>query len=138
MYVCMYVCMCVCISMHESLQSCLLPLVIQINTHTHTQVHEVYRTSTSEYGSLQSRLLPVVIRATIPEAGLYIRLHRREGCERVLEEEEFAAWGTRIDEILKPGGMFAGGEGTLPGQVWFMWGTVSAMWCVYVHTYIHA
>jgi hypothetical protein len=78
------------------------------------------------------------MRATIPEAGLYIRLHRREGCERVLEDEEFAAWGTRIDDILKPGGMFAGREGTLPGQVWFMWGTVSVLlWvCVYLYALI--
>jgi hypothetical protein len=42
----------------------------------------------------------------------------------VLGDEEFAAWGKRVDEILKPGGVFAGGQGTLPGHVWFMWGTV--------------
>lgn len=75
-------------------------------------------------GAGGKEVLPIIVRATNPEAGLYVRLHRREGCERVLSDEEMSAWAERFKGLID--GEIGGVGGAIKGTVWFLIGTVSS------------
>lgn len=71
------------------------------------------------YGKPQDLLgdhLPVVLTAQPCAAMAYVRVHRREGCERVLSDREVADWAQRIAQIYSDGG-------GLRGPLHFLWGT---------------
>jgi len=59
--------------------------------------------------------LPIPLEVTVPALGVYIRLHRRQGSERVLEEDEFCKWIQRLRELRARAG--------LQGPIFFLWGT---------------
>lgn len=61
----------------------------------------------------ERELMPVAWAVTTP-ALFYVRVHRREGSERVLSEEEIGAWGARLESLLRS---------PLKGPIYFMWGT---------------
>ena len=59
--------------------------------------------------------LPIPLEVTRPALGVYIRLHRRQGEHRVLQETEFLQWMERLVELrARPG---------LQGPIFFLWGT---------------
>lgn len=58
-------------------------------------------------------ILPVAWTATQPDF-IYIRVHRREGTQRLLTEMELSVWENRLKAGLPP---------NLKGPVYFMWGT---------------
>jgi len=60
--------------------------------------------------------LPTVLELTSPAAGLYIRVHRRHGKERVLKEEEIEKWACRIRGI-------SGGVKQKGLPIYVLWGT---------------
>lgn len=57
--------------------------------------------------------LPIPLEVTAPALGVYIRLHRRQGSERVLHELEFCKWIERLGEL----------RARVQGPIFFLWGT---------------
>jgi len=59
-------------------------------------------------------ILPIPAEVTAPQHGVYIRIHRREGSQRVLTTDEFEGWGRRLQELRSK---------RLGGPILFLWGT---------------
>ena len=64
-------------------------------------------------GGESSERLHVALGATNPQVGVYVRVHRRRGSERVLRDEEVAWWAEQLAQIGP----------TLQGPIYFLWGT---------------
>lgn len=78
--------------------------------------HETFQKDREQTGLPygQSReVLPVAWAVTKPSFH-YIRVHRREGCKRMLSDSELQTWVARLQSKLPE---------TLQGPVYFMWGT---------------
>jgi hypothetical protein len=65
--------------------------------------------------------LPIILRVAAPIA-LYIRLHRRQGKQRVLEAHEFEEWVQRFQQAREHTNEGEGGV-RLEGPIWFLIGT---------------
>ncbi|KAI5071310.1 hypothetical protein GOP47_0013561 [Adiantum capillus-veneris] len=78
--------------------------------------HETFQKDREQTGLPQGQskvILPVAWALTNPDF-MYVRVHRREGCQRLLSETELLCWATRLlAELPKE----------LKGPIYFMWGT---------------
>lgn len=82
--------------------------------------HETYHT---ELGYEKPKHLPILLKLAA-EHSLYIRVHRRQGTERVLEDWEFSEWAKRLHEIANEEATFCdGSRGKLKGPIFFLIGT---------------
>ncbi|CAM6104910.1 unnamed protein product [Calypogeia fissa] len=78
--------------------------------------HETFQRDREQTGlppGQEREVLPVAWPSNHPDF-LYIRVHRREGTQRVLSDKELEGWETRLGPQLPPG---------LKGPIYFMWGT---------------
>jgi uncharacterized protein YecE (DUF72 family) len=54
---------------------------------------------------------------------LYVRVHRREGTDRVLDDNEMAAWVQRMTEFVDSLPLHRGSVNQTPYTIYFMWNT---------------
>mmetsp|Transcript_4667 Transcript_4667/g.16989 ORF Transcript_4667/g.16989 Transcript_4667/m.16989 type:complete len:274 (-) Transcript_4667:58-879(-) len=75
--------------------------------------HEVYLNS--NVCAEEREILPIPLLVSAPSKGVYIRLHRRQGTQRVISQQEIADWVVRLQTITS--------ENSLQGGIFFLWGT---------------
>lgn len=76
-------------------------------------VHELYHTPKPS----RPEVAPTILTAAGSSTCMYIRIHRREGTERVLRDEEIANWIARIESALSDS------RYPIRGPLYVLWGT---------------
>ena len=72
-------------------------------------------------GSRGNDHLPIVLTARCNPSFAYVRIHRRAGSQRILSDEEIAAWIQRINQVKQE--RQNDGQPALTGPVYVLWGT---------------
>ena len=65
------------------------------------------------HGGDSTQRLHVALGVTNPRVGVYVRVHRRAGSERVLRDDEIQWWSEQLDGL----------GSDLDGPIYFLWGT---------------